>query len=82
LAEPASNLDLDVTVIQIDYEPGTPDPGRIFRSMDTTRSHDAFNGCCVSQLVRQSGCDVDFPRFSKRLPVQTPQHVEVHHLLE
>ena len=26
-------LDGDVTVIQIDYAPGTPDPGRVFRSM-------------------------------------------------
>jgi hypothetical protein len=33
LAEPAPNLDTDVTIIQVDYEPGTPDPGRVFRSM-------------------------------------------------
>jgi hypothetical protein len=33
LADPAPNLDVDVTIIQVDYEPGTPDPGRVFRSM-------------------------------------------------
>jgi hypothetical protein len=33
LAEPALNLDPDVTIIQVDYEPGTPDPGRVFRSL-------------------------------------------------
>lgn len=33
MAEPDPNLDPDVTIIQVDYEPGTPDPGRVFRSM-------------------------------------------------
>jgi hypothetical protein len=31
LAEPT--LEPDVTVVQVDYEPGTPDPGRVFRAM-------------------------------------------------
>lgn len=33
MAESAPNLDPDLTIIQVDYEPGTPDPGRVFRSM-------------------------------------------------
>lgn len=33
MAEPAPNLESDLTIVQVDYEPGTPDPGRVFRSM-------------------------------------------------
>jgi len=33
MAEPETHLPPDLTVIQIDYQPGTPDPGRVFRSM-------------------------------------------------
>ena len=33
MPEPESSLLPDLTVIQIDYEPRTPDPGRVFRSM-------------------------------------------------
>jgi hypothetical protein len=33
MAEAAPTLEPDVTIIQVDYEPGTPNPGRVFRSM-------------------------------------------------
>ncbi len=33
MLDPEESLLPDLTVIQIDYEPGTPDPGRVFRSM-------------------------------------------------
>jgi hypothetical protein len=53
LADPATNLESDVTIIQVDYEPRTPDPGRVFRSMAQlieafhTLDHDLARGVSV-----------------------------------
>src|SRR5258705_3940036 len=33
MPDPAPDLPLDLTIVEVDYRPGTPDPGRVFRSM-------------------------------------------------